>query len=73
MKQQLGTDAPSIAPSELDLDTPIWGAANMAPIIGRSVTQTNYLLRTGKLPAKQIGERWVSTRRRLLEAVLGDL
>lgn len=55
-----------------DPDTPIWGAENIAQVIGKTATQTRYLLRTKKLPAKQIGKRWVSTRRKLLNALLGE-
>ena len=32
-----------------DLDRPIWGAENFAPIIGRTLQQTYYLLGRGKL------------------------
>jgi hypothetical protein len=47
------------------LDRPIWGAEAIAKVIDRTPTQTYYLLRTGKLPAKQVGDRWVTTLRRL--------
>lgn len=68
MKQQMGTDAPPIAP-ELDL---VWGAEEIGKLIGRSMTQTNYMLRTGKLPAKQVGERWVASRAKLIAFFLED-
>lgn len=54
-------------------DKPIWGAENIAAVIERSVTQTQYLLRTGKLPGvNKVGDRYVTTRRKLLAALLGD-
>jgi hypothetical protein len=48
-----------------DLDKPIWGAANIAPEIGKTITQTNYLLIKGRIDADKIGKLWVTTRRRL--------
>jgi hypothetical protein len=44
----------------------VWGAEAIAKLIGRTATQTHYLLRTGKLPAKQVGERWVASRAKLI-------
>ncbi len=55
-----------------DQDQPVWGAENIAPIIKRSVRQTFYLLSTGQLPARKIGGRYVSTKRKLMSAILGD-
>ena len=55
-----------------DLDEPIWGAKGMSEVIKRSERQTFHLLQTGKLPARKIGDRYVSTRRKLLTAILGD-
>jgi hypothetical protein len=52
-----------------DLDRPIWGAENFAPIIGRSVQQTYYLLGRGKLDATQVDRLYVSTPRRLLASL----
>lgn len=63
MKQQIGTDAPSIAPAELDL---VWGAEEIGKLIGRTPTQTHYMLRNGMLPARQVGERWVASRAKLI-------
>lgn len=50
----------------------VWGAEEIAKLIGRTVTQTHYLLRTGKLPAKQVGERYVASRKKLTAFFLGD-
>lgn len=54
---------------ELDL---IWGLEGIAKLIGRSVRQTHYMLSTGKLPAKQVGERWVASRQKLTRFFLED-
>mgnify|MGYP007051651346 CR=1 FL=1 len=61
--------APSVAPSTEDI---VWEVAEIAKVIGRSERQTFYLLNTGRLPGKKIGGRWVASKRKLLEAVLGD-
>ncbi|PSJ55780.1 hypothetical protein [Pseudaminobacter soli (ex Li et al. 2025)] len=50
----------------------VWGAEAIAKVIARTPTQTHYLLRTGKLPAKQVGERWVASRRKLVSFFLED-
>lgn len=55
-----------------DPDAPIWGAENMAPVIGRTERQVFHMLNAGLLPAKKVGGRWVSTRRKLLAAILGE-
>jgi hypothetical protein len=48
-----------------DGDTIIWGAANIASIINTTTKRTFNLLEHGHLPAKKVGGRWCSTRRRL--------
>ncbi|MDG4889275.1 hypothetical protein [Mesorhizobium sp. WSM4887] len=56
-----------------DFDAPIWGIENFAKIINRSERQTYHLVATGKLPGvNKVGDRYVSTRRKLLNAVLGE-
>lgn len=54
------------------LDEPIWGVSNFAKVINRTERQTYNMIATGKLPARKIGERYVSTRRKLLDAVVGE-
>ncbi|MBA3448139.1 MAG: DNA-binding protein [Pseudaminobacter sp.] len=54
---------------ELDL---VWGLEAIAKLIGRTVRQTHYMLSTGKLPAKQVGERWVASRSKLVAFFLED-
>jgi hypothetical protein len=53
-------------------DEPVWGAENIAKVIGRTTRQTFGLLEAGALPAKKIGNRWVGGRRKLRERVLGE-
>lgn len=64
------THAPSIAPATEDI---VWEVAEIAKVVGRSERQTFHLLNTGALPARKVGGRWVASRRKLLETVLGDL
>jgi hypothetical protein len=53
-------------PSKGDLDdAPIWGAGNIAKEIRQSERTTFYMLERKLLPAKKIGNRWVSNRRAL--------
>ena len=56
-----------------DLDVPVWGAKEIAIIINRSPRQTFHMLSSGVLPAKKVGDRYVSTKRKLLDAVLGEV
>lgn len=58
--------------TNFDPDEPIWEVRNIAKVIKRSERQTFHLLTTGALPAKKIGDRWVSTRRKLLNAIVGE-
>ncbi|UVC08259.1 DNA-binding protein [Rhizobium sp. TH2] len=50
----------------------VWGLEAISKLIGRSVRQTHYMLSTGKLPAKQVGERWVTSRSKLVAFFLED-
>lgn len=55
---------------ELDL---IWGVQSIADIIGRSYQQTHYMIASGKLPVvKQIGERYVVSRAKLIAFFMED-
>ncbi len=40
----------------------IWGADEIAKVIGRSARVTFHLLTTGAIPAKKVGGRWVAER-----------
>ena len=44
----------------------VWGLTAIAKIIGRTTRQTHYMLSTGKLPARQVGNRWVAERSKLI-------
>ena len=55
-----------------DLDKPIWGASAFSRVIGRSESETNYLLIKRRIDASKNGCRWVSTPRRLLRSLERD-
>ncbi|WP_042778947.1 DNA-binding protein [Sinorhizobium fredii] len=55
--------------SSMDL---IWGAAEIAKLIGRSPRATFHMLDNGELPAKKVGGRWVAERGNLLRFFMGD-
>jgi len=55
-----------------DLDRPIWGASAISGVIGRSESETNYLLINRRIDASKNGGRWVSTPRRLLRSLERD-
>ncbi|MGO6787606.1 DNA-binding protein [Rhizobium ruizarguesonis] len=44
----------------------VWGAANIAKLIGRSQRATFHMLDSGELPAKKVGNRWVAERSTLV-------
>ena len=48
----------------------IWGAAEIAKLIGRSQRATFHMLDTGEIPAKKVGGRWVAERNQLLRFFL---
>lgn len=50
--------------SELDL---VWGADEMAKLIGKSRRATYGMLEAGKLPARRVGNRWCISRKVLTE------
>jgi hypothetical protein len=54
------------------LDCPVWGAAAIGQVIGRTERQTFHMLEAGLLPAKKLGQRWAASRNKLLAAVTGD-
>ena len=49
-----------------ELDRLVWGAKDIATVIGRSTRQTNYLLERGYISADKVGGMWRSSVRRLL-------
>lgn len=54
-----------------DLDL-LWGIEAISKVIGRGYQQTSYMLRTGKLPAQRVGERWVASRKKIVEFFMGE-
>jgi hypothetical protein len=50
----------------------LWGAAAIGKAIGRPQRAVFHMLEAGLLPAKRVGKRWVASRRKLLDAVIGD-
>jgi hypothetical protein len=58
--------------SQADNDTPVWGAAEIGAVIGKPARAVFHMLENGLLPAKKVGGRWVSSRKKLLAAVIGD-
>lgn len=57
--------------TEAPLDL-VWEVKAIAKLIGRTERQTFYLLSTGQLPAKKVGERWVAERGKLLRFFMED-
>jgi hypothetical protein len=50
----------------------LWGADEIGRAIGKPIRATFHLLEAGHLPARKIGGRWCASRRKLLEALIGD-
>ncbi|MBY5481929.1 DNA-binding protein [Rhizobium leguminosarum] len=44
----------------------IWGVEAIADLIGRTPRQTFHILKTGQLPGKKVGGRWVAERSKLI-------
>lgn len=57
---------------EKDMDL-IWGAGKIGKLIGRTYQQTHHMIRSGHLPmVKQVGQRYVASRRKLIEFFTED-
>jgi hypothetical protein len=54
---------------DTDLDTPLWGAKVMAPVINRTERETYHLIKNKQLDVTKKGALYVSTRRRLLASL----
>lgn len=50
----------------------IWGAADIAKLIGRSERATFDMLEKREIPAKKVNGRWVIGRRRLIDFFTGE-
>ena len=57
--------------SEIESPDIVWGAAAIATVIRRSRRQAFYLLESGALPGRKLGGRWVASRQKLLDALIG--
>ncbi|RWI92869.1 helix-turn-helix domain-containing protein [Mesorhizobium sp.] len=51
---------------------PIWGAKAIAAEIGVSVRSVYWMLENGTLPARKVGDRWVSDARQLHQLIRGN-
>jgi hypothetical protein len=51
----------------------IWGVKAIAAEIGKTDRATQWMLRSGKLPAKKIGKQWASTRTALRNRIVAGL
>lgn len=51
----------------------IWGINEIGKLIGRNYQQTYHMVRSGKLPmVKQVGERYVASRKKLIAFFMED-
>lgn len=53
-------------------DSPVWGAENIAKIVGLSTRATFHLLEGGRLPARKVGGRWVALPSTLRHYLAGE-
>jgi hypothetical protein len=58
-------------PTDESLDL-VWGCKAIAKVIGRTERATFHMLEAGDLPARQVGSRWVASRK-ALEAFFADV
>lgn len=60
----------SINPKPMDL---IWGLDEIGKLIGRTYPQTYHMVKSGHLPmVKQVGERYVASRQKLIDFFMED-
>jgi hypothetical protein len=59
--------------SENEVPDLLWGAAAIGRAIGRSPRQAFNLLENKVLPGRKVGNRWVASRRKLLNALVGEV
>lgn len=55
-----------------DDDKPVWGLKAIGEEIGQTINQTYYMIKNGHLPARQIGEKWVTTKGELRRFIRGE-
>lgn len=56
-------------PESLDL---IWGAKAIAKVLGCTERKVYHMLESGELPCRQVGSRWVASRK-ALEAFFAEV
>ena len=61
---------PTVNNESLDL---VWVIKDIAKFIGRTERQAFYMASEGKIPAKQVGGRWVASKQKLIEFFIGDV
>lgn len=61
-----GAIPPAVVATSDPLDL-IWGCAEIGRVIGKSAKAVFYMCEAGELPVKQVGRRWVASRRKLQE------
>ncbi len=52
--------------------TLLWGARAIGAAIGQTERAAFHMLEAGRLPARQVGRRWVADRDNLLSFLRGD-
>jgi hypothetical protein len=57
---------------ELPAPDLVWGCDEIARIVNRTGRQTYHLIASGHLPAKKVGNHWVASRKKLLDAMTGE-
>lgn len=50
----------------------IWGAKDIARVIGKPVRATFHLLESGQIPGRKIGRQWVVSRKQLAAHFEGE-
>lgn len=54
------------------MDEIIWGAEAIGKAIGRSERQVFHMHAQGALPTRKVGHHLVASRRKLIEALIGE-
>jgi hypothetical protein len=52
-------------------DDIVWGARAIGEVANVSEKKSFYLLETGKIPAKKIGDQWVGSRKKIRQHLIG--
>lgn len=50
----------------------VWGAEEIAKLIGRTQRVTFHLLTSGAIPGRKVGNRWVAERSKLIAFFMED-